>query len=720
MEAVRFDDAKHHRVGKPEARLALVDALLECGDPGDCAAAVLDWLCRHSGVCRGLCLMIDPDVDELRGIAAIGIDEPNATVAVANLHERTHPLVIALESREPVLFSPADEGDRYPPTPLGATPFLAAPLASISASERSAFGLLLVTMHDDRATGEADERLLGWAADALGVRLAALGYARARNSEQRLQREANRLKGVIEAVTDPILLTDSDGRILVSNSGAEHLLTVDPEAGEGRRRAVSLNNMLFSASLFTNVEQGEATRRELLLADPVDGQDLLFELLTSPFPLTRGDVGTVSVLRDVNDLSRATQEIEENYRRLRTAEAEIRAERDRLDVILSSELDPIVVTDWGGNIVLMNPPAERLFTVPETTRSRQADLRVRSNDAVFTSFASDIYAGRSLRWKKDLSLIDPETGRQIPMKAVSAKTRAKPGKDAAVVTILHDQSEAVEKTRLYEKVKHHSQELEQRVREATRELAEQNELLRRQALQLEQASAMKSQFLANVSHELRTPLHAVVGYTSLLLEGVSGELTPKQREKLSRVDSNASHLLAIIDDLLDLARIESGKMPVRTETFRIADVFREVRSESESLIDGSGLEVRFDAGEGIAPIVSDRKKVKQILLNLLSNALKFTPAGHVRIEAVHDPDAGRVRIAVADTGIGISPENQQTIFEAFGQSETIFTVKQNGTGLGLSICRRLAEVLDGEITLDSELGVGSTFTLVLPVRAEEP
>src|SRR4029079_17857948 len=130
----------------------------------------------------------------------------------------------------------------------------------------------------------------------------------------------------------------------------------------------------------------------------------------------------------------------------------------------------------------------------------------------------------------------------------------------------------MEKAQLYEQVKRHSEELKEKVQEATAELAEQNELLRRQALELEQASVMKSQFLANVSHELRTPLNAIIGYTHLLLEGVSGDLTRTQRDKLARVDSNAQHLLSIINDLLDITRIESGKMPVHLETLRLAEL----------------------------------------------------------------------------------------------------------------------------------------------------
>jgi len=280
-----------------------------------------------------------------------------------------------------------------------------------------------------------------------------------------------------------------------------------------------------------------------------------------------------------------------------------------------------------------------------------------------------------------------------------------------------DLTEEEEKARLYEQVKRHSEELRQKVREATAELAEQNELLRRQAFQLEQASAAKSQFLANVSHELRTPLNAVMGYTHLLLEGVSGELQPAQLDKLNRIDANARHLLAVINDLLDISRIESGKMPMQIEQVRLPELIDEVMAEVEPLIAGTRLAVLRELAPELPEILTDRQKVKQIVMNLLSNALKFTPEGSVSIRLEHVPPADEILIAVTDTGIGVAEENQKTIFEAFEQANSSYARRQGGTGLGLSICRRLAQLLEGRITLVSGLGKGSTFTLYLPSKS---
>ena len=162
------------------------------------------------------------------------------------------------------------------------------------------------------------------------------------------------------------------------------------------------------------------------------------------------------------------------------------------------------------------------------------------------------------------------------------------------------------------------------MQEATAELAEQNELLRRQHIALEQASALKSQFLANMSHEFRTPLNAILGYTHMLLNNVTGQVTDPQRKSLSRIDSNARHLLALINDILDITRIEAGRMPLNVTTFRVADLVHEVMSELEPIIRRSNLAVSSKLRGTMPPLRTDRQKVKQIVLNLLSNALKFT------------------------------------------------------------------------------------------------
>src|SRR6266850_2733384 len=458
-----------------------------------------------------------------------------------------------------------------------------------------------------------------------------------------------------------------------------------------------------------------ATRSEMLLVNSVDGSDLVFELLSTITEDPRQGSGVVSILRNVTDLRRASEEIEENYRKMRVAEVQARAESDRLNLIIDSVADPIVVTDAAGATSLMNEPAERLFTIP-TGASEIEQRWVQANDAHFSSFIAGMLVSADQRRVGEIGLSDPRTGEAMPVEAIAGKILSDHAELTAVVTILHDQREALEKARLYEQLKQASDELERKIQAATADIAQQNELLRRQAIELEQASALKSQFLANMSHEFRTPLNAMLGYTSMLLQGVGGPIEPPVKRQLGRIESNGRHLLTIINEILDISRIEAGRMPLQVSKFRIPDLVGEVKAELEPIILRSKLTVTLDVPRDLRPITTDRQKVKQILLNLLSNALKFTHHGTVTIGARRNPKERTVTVLVTDTGIGIAHADQDRIFEDFRQLDNSPTRAYSGTGLGLSICRRLAQMLDGRISVHSQVGKGSTFTLTLPTK----
>ena len=691
------------------ARLALAELLLFSEEPVECARATVDWLAERIGARKAVCALIDAGSGTVQHVAASGVPEGQIETLHLAMENPEHPLVFALAGREAVMLG--KEGRRNGADPWRGD-FVAIPLP-LSENREARQGLLLVS--PARCEPEAK-----WAAELLGQKIARLrATAAILESEHRLQRDRELLLNIINASPDPILLTEPEGRMIISNARADALFSTKEGESEGRHRAVALNNMLFSAALSQQAIESGAARRELLLVSPSEGSDLLFELLSSVVQHPREETCVVSILRNVTDLRAATEQIEENYRRLKVAEADVRAERDRLDLIIDSVADPILVTDPSGKILLMNSPAERLFTAPESDETAEAERAVRSNDAHFSSFVSNLFlTGKGLRWRGEISLIDPSTLQALPVEAVAGKVLSEHGEVTAVVTILHDRTEALEKARLYEQVKAASEQLEEKVREATGELVRRNELLQRQHFELEQASQLKSQFLANMSHEFRTPLNAILGYTSMLLQGVSGDMSPPQKNKMLRVDSNARHLLSIINDILDISRIEAGKMPLHLEEVEIAALVGELLAEVEPLIQKARLQVLTDLQPGLQPAWSDRQKVKQIVLNLLTNAIKFTPLGHVKVIVRGDEERREVRIAVEDTGIGIAPQDHDRVFEDFRQADNSVTREYGGAGLGLAICRRLAKMLDGRIELVSNVGAGSTFTLVIPRRGK--
>ena len=703
--------AEPPREAASSARLALAELLLFSDDAAECARAAVDWLVERGGARKAVCALIDGESGTVGHVVASGIPDSQLASLHLALGEADHPLVFALGGHEAIAWP--KNGKRGDGGVLRGD-FLAIPLP-LSEKREARQGLLLVSP----ARCEVEAK---WVAEILGQKIARVrATSMLADSEHKLQRERELLLNIINASPDPILLTDPEGRMIISNARADALFSTRDGESEGRHRAVTLNNMLFSAALSQQaIDESGAARRELLLVSPSEGSDLLFELLSSVVQHPREGTCVVSILRNVTDLRAATEQIEENYRRLKLAEADVRAERDRLDLIIDSVADPILVTDPSGKILLMNSPAERLFTAPQAAETAEAERAVRSNDAHFSSFVSNLFlAGAGLRLRGEISLIDPSTLQPLPVEAVAGKVLSEHGELTAVATILHDRTEALDKARLYEQLKAASEQLEMKVREATAELVRRNELLQRQHLELEQASQLKSQFLANMSHEFRTPLNAILGYTSMLLKGVSGEMTAQQRRNLERIDSNSHHLLSIINDILDISRIEAGKMPVHVEEFGMPALVSELLAEVEPLIQKANrLTASTDIEKHLAPVLSDRQKVKQILLNLLTNAIKFTSHGEVKVVVRDDEERRELRIAVRDTGIGIAPQDHEKVFEDFRQADSSVTREYGGAGLGLAICRRLAKMLDGRIELQSLPGEGSTFTLVIPRKGK--
>src|SRR5262245_26139014 len=231
------------------------------------------------------------------------------------------------------------------------------------------------------------------------------------------------------------------------------------------------------------------------------------------------------------------------------------------------------------------------------------------------------------------------------------------------------------------------------------------------------ASQHKSEFLANMSHELRTPLNAIIGFSEVLNERMFGELNEKQEEYLQDIHASGQHLLSLINDILDLSKIEAGRMELELTDFHLPTAINDALILVRERAGRRGIRLGSTLDESVGTILADERKVKQVLLNLLSNALKFTPEGG-RIDVRAAMNEGMAEISVTDTGVGIAPEDQQAVFEEFrqvGRSDK----KAEGTGLGLTLCRKFIELHGGRIWVKSEVGQGSTFTFTIPVRPSE-
>jgi signal transduction histidine kinase len=235
--------------------------------------------------------------------------------------------------------------------------------------------------------------------------------------------------------------------------------------------------------------------------------------------------------------------------------------------------------------------------------------------------------------------------------------------------------------------------------------------------QLAVASQHKSQFLANMSHELRTPLNAILGYTELVIDQIYGEVPEKMAGVLERVQSNGRHLLGLINDVLDLSKIEAGQLTLSVTNYSLGDVMNTVVSAVESLAMDKKLALKLDVPPNLPAARGDERRITQVLLNLVGNAIKFTDKGEVAIAA--SAMNGSFNIAVRDTGPGIAPGDQVKIFEEFQQADNSTTKTKGGTGLGLAIAKRIIEMHGGNISVESTLGAGSTFTVKLPVKVQQ-
>ncbi len=411
----------------------------------------------------------------------------------------------------------------------------------------------------------------------------------------------------------------------------------------------------------------------------------------------------------------------------RRAEAELREMQERFSAVVENMAEGLVIAASDGSLLHWNPAALRILGFADPAAGRR---REREFPEIFelATLGGQLLApeqwplARARRGEQfvncELRVRRRDTGAERILSYTGAPVRDAGGKALAFV-MLTDVTERKKSEQLLRDAKDILEH----------EVAERTEELRDALVRAEAADRIKSAFLATMSHELRTPLNSIIGFTGIVLQGLAGPLTPEQSKQLGMVRGSARHLLELINDVLDISKIEAGQLEVRPAPFPLPDLLERAVASLRPLAEKKSLALTLEIAPGLGELVSDRRRVEQILLNLLNNALKFTDRGGVTLTAVLLDDYRResvgaptaaVRLCVADTGIGIRAADLATLFQPFRQIDTGLSRLHDGTGLGLAICRRLATLLGGEINAASEWGRGSQFTVILPLKTPVP
>jgi len=275
--------------------------------------------------------------------------------------------------------------------------------------------------------------------------------------------------------------------------------------------------------------------------------------------------------------------------------------------------------------------------------------------------------------------------------------------------MLELEREITERKKAEEALKKAHDELEARVGERTKELTQAN-------LRLKELDRLKSKFIASMSHELKTPLNAIIGLTGIILQGISGEITEVQRKELTMVKNSANHLSALISDIIDISKIEADQIELAIGKLDLAELIQEVRDSFKTSVDEKGLKLSLRTAERLI-IKSDKRRTKQVIINLVKNAVKFTDKGEISIKVAKKDEI--VEISVADTGVGIKKEDMKMLFKQFSSIHVEGRARVEGTGLGLYLSKKIADLLGGEITAESEFGKGSKFIFILPLKYKE-
>ncbi len=536
--------------------------------------------------------------------------------------------------------------------------------------------------------------------DDTGRAVAIEGIARDVTERRRADRALESQAALLDLAPDAIIVRDADDRIRFWSRGATATYGWTPEEALGRvahelldtRFPVSLEDV-DSCLLRTGAWEGELEHRTKA------GERIVVASRQAP---QRGDTGetrgVLEINRDITERRRMEDALREGDRRYRTLFEQPTLGVARVDSYTGRllEVNPRYCEMLGYSEAELLELDTSAITHPDDLQAdRESLARLRAGEVEsYTLEKRYIGKDRSIVWAR-LAV--------LPLWPKGAK----PDCHLALV------EGVTERKKAEEEIRELNTELELRVSRRTAQLETANRELVDTNVRLHAANEAKGRFLANMSHELRTPLNSIIGFSGILLQGHAGSLNPEQERQLGMVSVAGRHLLSLIDEILDLSRIESGRMPALLKEFEVPALVSDVLETMRPLADarGIGLSLVFEAGVGV--LTSDARHVRQILVNLLGNAVKFTESGAVSLRV--SIENRHIVFAVTDTGRGIHPDDLPHILEDFYQARPVAEAKNAGAGLGLAISSRLAEAIGGAIDVSSEIGVGSTFTLRVPI-----
>ena len=533
--------------------------------------------------------------------------------------------------------------------------------------------------------------------EILGIVLVFHDITERRKTEEALRQSEEKYRTIVETAAEGIWTLDADLNTSFVNQKMSEILGYRQDEMMGRSfyDFMDEEGKILMEERFNSRRKGMKGNYEHKYYNK-DGTPVWVMVHATPLMDNNGIfAGTVGMFTDITDRKKAVELLYESEQRWATT--------------LASIVDAVIATDVSGMITFMNSEAESLTGWNQAEALNQPVHMVlkvideTTGQEIENMVEKVITEGKVVGFSTN-SILLSRNGKKTAIDHSGATIKTENCQITGVVLIFRDITER----KSAEKVtKNYSKHLEEKVKKRTAQLEKAKE-------RAESADKLKTAFLLNMSHELRTPLNSIIGFSGILIQQIPGPLNEEQIKQLKMVQTSGRHLLSLINDILDISRIDAGELKPHYEIFDIHEVIDEVLRLLQPFASSKGLFINFIKTPGISQIECDRKRISQILINLVNNAVKFTEAGSVVIQVRHDIDI--VVIDVSDTGIGIKEEDKEKLFNPFLQLENNLVRKFEGSGLGLSISKKLIDMLHGSITVKSEYGKGSTFTIVLPVK----